>query len=88
MLETLDMTSVRAWAAAAADSLDQRRHEIDALNVFPVADSDTGTNLAVTMRAACDALAEAVADRSASDAATALRHWPGARHWRRGATPG
>ncbi|MBO0854269.1 MAG: DAK2 domain-containing protein, partial [Nocardia sp.] len=39
--------------------LSEHRDEINALNVFPVADSDTGTNLLITMRAATDALAEA-----------------------------
>jgi uncharacterized protein len=73
VLDTLDLGSVRAWAVAAAIALERRRHEIDALNVFPVADADTGTNLAVTMRAASDALARAVDDRSAVDAASSLR---------------
>ena len=48
--------AVRDWAAAACASLDAHRAEIDLLNVFPVHDSDTGTNLATTMRAAVDAL--------------------------------
>jgi DAK2 domain fusion protein YloV len=69
VLESLDADAVRRWSRAAVESLDAHRAEIDALNVFPVADGDTGTNLSVTIRAAADALA---AD-GANDAAAALR---------------
>lgn len=48
---------LRAWCRAAADDLFGVRDAIDALNVFPVADADTGTNLHLTMTAAADALA-------------------------------
>lgn len=41
-----------AWGHLCVAALEQRRAEIDALNVFPVPDSDTGTNLLATMRAA------------------------------------
>ncbi|KHL12027.1 hypothetical protein CLV56_3357 [Mumia flava] len=51
----------RSWARACADALGAARAEIDALNVFPVADSDTGTNVYVTLEAAAQA-AEAAAD--------------------------
>jgi DAK2 domain fusion protein YloV len=40
----------RAVATACAE-LDRRRHEVNDLNVFPVADGDTGDNMAMTMRA-------------------------------------
>ena len=56
MLQELDSAAVRRWAAAAVDVLDAHRDEIDRINVFPVADADTGTNLLVTMRAAFDEL--------------------------------
>jgi uncharacterized protein len=56
----LDADSVRAWALAAADALEARRTQIDELNVYPVPDADTGTNLAVTIRAG--AIAAAAAD--------------------------
>ncbi len=35
---------------AAYDNLDSRRQEVNDLNVFPVADGDTGDNMALTMR--------------------------------------
>jgi DAK2 domain fusion protein YloV len=40
----------RAVATATAE-LDSRRSEVNDLNVFPVADGDTGDNMAMTMRA-------------------------------------
>ncbi|MDQ2748034.1 MAG: DAK2 domain-containing protein [Actinomycetota bacterium] len=69
MLESLDADAVRRWSHTALESLDAHRAEIDELNVFPVPDRDTGTNLSLTIRSAVDALA---ADGTL-DAATALR---------------
>jgi DAK2 domain fusion protein YloV len=69
VLDQLDAPAVRRWSIAAADALAEHQDEIDELNVFPVPDRDTGTNLALTLRAACDALS---AD-AASTAAAALR---------------
>ncbi|WP_067992116.1 DAK2 domain-containing protein [Nocardia pseudobrasiliensis] len=40
------------WGQLCLAGLERHRDEINALNVFPVADSDTGTNLLATMRAA------------------------------------
>lgn len=69
MLDQLDAPAVRRWSIVAAEALAEHQAEIDELNVFPVPDRDTGTNLALTLRAACDALA---AD-AAPSAAGALR---------------
>ncbi|SDK15358.1 DAK2 domain-containing protein [Nonomuraea jiangxiensis] len=55
-MKILDPPSVRRWARLAADALGRVRSEIDALNVFPVADGDTGTNLHLTMLAAAEAV--------------------------------
>ncbi|MEV5648769.1 DAK2 domain-containing protein [Nocardia sp. NPDC052254] len=55
--ETLDAAALRQWGDLCVDRLSEHRDEINALNVFPVADSDTGTNLLITMRAAMDAAA-------------------------------
>uniref|UniRef100_UPI000DE4C3A9 DAK2 domain-containing protein n=1 Tax=Nonomuraea lactucae TaxID=2249762 RepID=UPI000DE4C3A9 len=60
-METLDPPGVRRWARLAADTLGRARGEIDALNVFPVADGDTGTNLHLTMLSAAEAV-EALPD--------------------------
>ncbi|WP_258081553.1 DAK2 domain-containing protein [Nocardia nova] len=50
--ERLDAAALRQWGALCVEHLLAHREEINALNVFPVADSDTGTNLLITMRAA------------------------------------
>lgn len=49
---------VLAWLTAAVAGLEAAVDEINSLNVFPVADSDTGTNMLVTLRAAARAAAE------------------------------
>jgi DAK2 domain fusion protein YloV len=41
---------------AALGELENRRQEVNDLNVFPVADGDTGDNMALTMRAVVDEL--------------------------------
>ncbi|NCT90589.1 DAK2 domain-containing protein [Cellulomonas sp. APG4] len=53
---SLDAAGVRRWAEGARQVLADRRHELDALNVFPVADSDTGTNLYLTFAEAAAAV--------------------------------
>lgn len=54
----LDASTVRAWAAASLVELAAARDEIDALNVYPVPDGDTGTNLYLTLQAALAADAD------------------------------
>jgi fatty acid kinase len=46
----------RSAVAAAYAQLEARRQEVNDLNVFPVADGDTGDNMAMTMRAVLDEL--------------------------------
>ncbi len=55
-LEVIDGAAVRRWYRLAADALAQTRAAIDALNVFPVPDADTGTNLHLTLISAADAV--------------------------------
>ena len=62
MLQALDADAVRRWAAAGVRALDADREAIDRINVYPVADGDTGTNLLHTMRSALDALVREHAD--------------------------
>lgn len=45
--------------AAGLRALQRHEEEINALNVFPVPDGDTGTNLVMTVQAVCDQLAQA-----------------------------
>jgi dihydroxyacetone kinase-like predicted kinase len=47
---------VRALLAAGLAALQARRDEVNALNVFPVADGDTGDNMVQTLEAALDEL--------------------------------
>ncbi|MEU4687802.1 DAK2 domain-containing protein [Actinoplanes sp. NPDC023714] len=56
MLETLDAAAVRRWCGAGLASLRAHQREIDDLNVYPVPDGDTGTNLVLTLTAAYEAL--------------------------------
>jgi DAK2 domain fusion protein YloV len=71
VLQSLDGAAVRRWAATCCDELAAHRDEIDALNVFPVADQDTGSNLLATMRAGLDAvLRDHGADRDSPPGST------------------
>src|SRR5215218_11266089 len=54
----VDLAVVRRFVDVAVDALAAAREEIDALNVYPVPDGDTGTNMYLTMDAARDALDE------------------------------
>lgn len=72
VLEALDTAAVRRWSAAAVTRLAVHRDEIDALNVFPVPDSDTGSNLLATVRGADDALRALADPASVGDALSAL----------------
>ena len=56
MLEHLDAAGIRRWADLGLEALGRHRAEIDALNVFPVPDGDTGTNLFLTFESAASAL--------------------------------
>jgi hypothetical protein len=46
----------RRVVAAALAELESRRQEVNDLNVFPVADGDTGDNMALTLKAVLEAL--------------------------------
>lgn len=71
----MDGTALLRWGRTCLAGLEHRREEINALNVFPVPDADTGTNLLATMRAAVRAgEAAARADGSASAVAVAMAH--------------
>ncbi|MHA6623619.1 DAK2 domain-containing protein [Pseudonocardia sp. DLS-67] len=61
----LDAALLTGWTRAATTALERHRAEIDRINVFPVPDGDTGTNLLLTMRAAADAVRRVVRDNGA-----------------------
>ncbi len=56
MMQALDDAVARRWCRGGLAALTAAREEIDDLNVYPVPDGDTGTNLMHTMRAAAEAL--------------------------------
>jgi len=60
--------------AAAAAALKERVEEVNRLNVFPVPDGDTGTNMSLTMDAVLNDLAKLPADAPISDVAAAITH--------------
>ena len=60
----LDASALRDWAHMAVGDLISHTDEINRLNVFPVADADTGTNMLFTMRSAW---AQADADSDTDD---------------------
>ncbi|WP_310962828.1 DAK2 domain-containing protein [Nocardioides terrisoli] len=57
---TFDRAAVLRFADLVTAGLSEAREEIDALNVYPVPDGDTGTNLYLTVEAARDAVRECV----------------------------
>ncbi len=65
----LDLQRLAGFADAVVTALDEAREEVDALNVYPVPDGDTGTNLLVTAQAARDALRAALRDHPGDEAA-------------------
>jgi len=61
-----ELERVRELARAALQTLEASRRRIDDLNVYPVPDGDTGTNLTLTARGIVEALETSVAaDRAA-----------------------
>jgi uncharacterized protein len=75
-----DLEFVRGLVGGALASLEASRGRIDDLNVYPVPDGDTGTNLTLTVRAVADAVASAdPADRPALAHSVARAALMGAR---------
>ncbi|MFF9176666.1 DAK2 domain-containing protein [Streptomyces sp. NPDC014793] len=79
--QTLDALAVRSWCGLALSALGRAREEIDAINVYPVADGDTGTNLYLTVESAATAVEAVFAgygtgtgEPSLADAARAMAH--------------
>lgn len=69
---SISLPTVLAFVDVATDALADAREEVDALNVFPVPDGDTGTNMFLTMSSARDAVREA-AQREPEDLAGAIQ---------------
>ncbi len=69
-VESANGQDLREMLAAATSWLEKSAADIDALNVFPVPDGDTGTNMLLTMRSAIEEAYRAP-DQSASAVAQA-----------------
>lgn len=67
-----DGARLLAWAQHASGELDRNRAQINELNVFPVPDADTGSNMAHTMAAAVEEAAALPAGASLTEVAEAL----------------
>ena len=50
--KTIDGLLLRDMVMAGTANLEKNREAVDALNVFPVPDGDTGTNMSLTMQSA------------------------------------
>ena len=68
----VELRVVLLFVDAATDALSAAREEIDALNVYPVPDGDTGTNMFLTVSAARDAIREVTDPDPGVALATAL----------------
>ena len=84
MLQALDDAAVGQWYRAAVEALSEARGRLDDLNVFPVPDGDTGTNLLLTAQAAVAALDR---EGAAHDRSRPGRSSPAARCSAPAATP-
>jgi hypothetical protein len=67
MPQPLSLELFQRWCDACVEALGATREEIDALNVYPVPDSDTGTNLFLTLEAAAQAARSVVAGSEGDD---------------------
>lgn len=63
-LDVLDDAALRRWLFCARDDLGRHRHRLDALNVYPVPDGDTGTNLYLTLDAGLQGFVESLIARA------------------------
>ena len=68
----MDPGLLRDWIEGAVVGLGAVRAEINDLNVFPIPDSDTGSNMLHTMMAAADAVGEVQADADTATVARAM----------------
>jgi DAK2 domain fusion protein YloV len=70
--DAFDLPTVLRFSEIALSALAAAREEIDALNVYPVPDGDTGTNLYLTFEAARNAMVTAVGDAESGDLGVAI----------------
>ena len=73
MSQVYDGQFFKASLQASQVLLEQHRQEINDLNVFPVPDGDTGTNMLLTVRGAVEGVISSLEDSAGKVAATAAR---------------
>jgi hypothetical protein len=72
-VDRLDATHLRAVVETYRDALAAHREPINRLNVYPVPDGDTGTNMSLTLTSVCDDLAAVAGDDLAAVCAAISR---------------
>ncbi|MBQ5778134.1 MAG: DAK2 domain-containing protein, partial [Oscillospiraceae bacterium] len=75
MKEQITAAEFKRMVLSASAAIDNNKQKLNELNVFPVPDGDTGTNMSLTARAAATALAASEPEtvgEGASIAASAL----------------
>ena len=65
MKQTINGQMLKSMVLSAAKYLDINRASVDALNVFPVPDGDTGTNMSLTLQSAAKELANVRSNKTA-----------------------
>ena len=80
MIKTISGATLRKMFVAGAGLLEQNKKYVDSLNVFPVPDGDTGTNMFLTVKSAVNELSQCITnDTSALSQAFAKGALKGAR---------
>ena len=72
MGDALDMPTLRRAMQIYADALREHRDELNSLNVYPVPDGDTGTNMLLTQESVVAALDEPADARTPGEVAAAI----------------
>lgn len=60
MIKTINGATFRKMIVAGAGLLEQNKKYVDSLNVFPVPDGDTGTNMFLTMKSAVNEVSQCI----------------------------
>ena len=72
VMQHLDADAVRRWIALSLTTAQNMRDLIDSFNVFPIPDSDTGTNVLLTLQSANSYLEATPNDADLAQVSTAL----------------
>ena len=72
MSQTYTGSDVLAAIASASAQLGERKEEINRLNVFPVPDGDTGTNMSLTLKSVVDNIAKLPANAGVAEVRRAI----------------